>query len=262
MYQSKNNSTVYLCPRINRTLDHHAYYGGSQSWFLRNTQFIGGCAAVCGANVITIYASDAPEFQKRLGITIDKKRFISLDDYCKVMHSIYKRILMLEVPIINRLTDRVSREAKTNYILPSTCGTTMIFFILGMKSFARKYGLKLNSNSMYTTNCSYIRGLTYIKLALSNGHPVVLLTTNNTFEYTLYHKAYRQDAKSHTMKKHFVTITDIQESGIKDEPDLIISTWGKTGRISYKELHESWQSPKSFGSSMAHFVPRNGSPTI
>ncbi len=256
MFQSRNNSTVHLCPCILRESDHHAYYGGSQDWFTRNTASRGGCAAVCGANVLAICAENTPSFQDLLGITINEKRIISFDDYTRVLHELYNSIFMLEVPFINKSYDNRKRSQKSSGV-PSTFGTTLPFFMWGMKKYAKDHGIVLKSRHMFTTNCSYLRGLTFIKLALSNGHPVVLLTTNNAFEYTLFSKAYFQAGTKKTIKHHFVTITDIQTSGQKDNPDLIISNNGKTGKISYKELHRSWVSIKSWGAGMVYFTPES-----
>lgn len=253
MFQSRNNSTVHLCPCILRPTDHHAYYGGSQEWFTRNTAFIGGCASVCGVNVLAICAENNPIFQELLGISINAKRVISIEDYTRVMHELYNTITMLEVPVLNRLYDNSKRELSKNMI-PASLGTTLFFFIRGMKRYSKSHNIKLNSHVMYTMNTNYMRSLTYIKLALSNGHPVVLLTTQNHFEYTLFDKAYFQGGSSETMSYRFVTITDIQSSGTKDNPDLIISTGGKNGKISYKDLYESWQSLSAFGSGMVYFT--------
>lgn len=255
MFQSRNNSTVHLCPCILSESNQHAYYGGSQDWFTRNTAYKGGCAAVCGANVLSIYAENTPLFQELLGINVSDKRVISFDDYTRVLHELYSSIFMLEVPFLNKTCDKSPRNQKSS-LVPSTFGTNLPFFILGMKKYAKEHGITLDSQHMFTTNCNYLRGLTFIKLALSNGYPVVLLTTNNTFEYTLFSKAYFQAGANKTIKHHFVTITDIQTSGTKDNPDLIISNNGKTGKISYSDLHQSWQSIKSFGAGMVYFTAK------
>lgn len=254
MFQSRNNSTVHLCPCILRESDHQAYYGGSQKWFSRNTAYKGGCAAVCGANILSIYAENTPHFQKLLGITVSDKRIISFHDYSRVLHEVYNSIIMLEVPFYNKFYDNCKREDQKT-LLPVTYGTNLPFFILGIKKYARKHGIILHSHHMFATNCNYMRGLTFIKLALSNGYPVVLLTTNNVFEYILFSKAYFQSGVPKNIKHHFVTITDIQTSGTKDNPDLVISNDGKTGKISYKDLHNSWQSIKSWGAGMVYFTP-------
>lgn len=254
MFQSRNNSTVHLCPCILRESDHQAYYGGSQEWFERNTAYKGGCAAVCGANILSICAENTPTFQDLLGITVSDKRVISFDDYTRVLHELYNSIIMLEVPIISKFYD-MHHRMKKHPLVPSTFGTNLPFFIIGVKKYAKSHGIVLNAHHMFATKCNYMRGLTFIKLALSNGHPVVLLTTNNTFEYTLYSKAYFQAGTTKKIKHHFVTITDIQTSGTKDNPDLVISNGGKTGKISYKDLHKSWQSAKSWGAGMAYFTP-------
>lgn len=254
MFQSRNNSTVHLCPCILRPSDHQAYYGGSQEWLTRNTAYLGGCGPVAGVNVLSICAENDPIFQELLNIKIDTKRIIPIEDYSRVLHEVYDSMIMLEVPFLKSRYD--SQQGRINKkLLPATFGTNLLFFTHGLKKYAHEHGIKLTSHRMFTLNCNYMRGLTYIKLALSNGYPVVLLTTNNRFKYTLYSKAYFQGGSNKIMKHHFVTITDIQTSGTKDNPDLIISNNGKTGKISYKELHKSWQSVTAFGAGMVYFTP-------
>lgn len=255
MYQSRNNSSFYLCPRIKGSDDFHAYYGGDQSWLDRNTAYRSGCAPTCGANIMTILAMNSPLFSERLDVTFDKRRFISQEDYTKILNGIYKYMGILEIPWFNKQYDQLPRESKTFF--PVTVGTNLLLFSMGVKRFAKKNNIKLDSCIMFTRGSSYYRGLAFIKLALANGYPVVLLTTGASFDYTMFERPYMQGPYETTMRYNFVTITDVRESTKKDAPDILITILGKTGLISYKTLYDSWQSPRAMGSGLCYFVPNN-----
>lgn len=252
MFQSKNNPTV-LCPRIKGTDELHAFYGGDESWLDRNTAYISGCAPTCAANVMTVCADNNPEYQKNLGITIDDRHFISQEDYTKLLHGAYKDLKINEIPIYNNHYDNKPR--KINRKFAASTGIDLFKFARGVKKFAKRHDIQLEPSLMFTRNCAYYRGLAFIKLALSNGYPVVMLTTLNAFEYTMFDRPYMQKPHLATMKLHYITITDVRDSAIKDEPDIIITNQGKTGRISYKVLYESWHSTKAFCSGLCYFIP-------
>ncbi len=247
--------SAYLCPRIIGAEQQHIYYGGDQSWFPRNTAFKGGCGPVCGANILTILADRYSNYQEKLDIHIDEKHFIPQDDYLMLMNDIYKASYPLEVPVINFIYDKCARNNKIFRYIPATFGMTMPHFARGVLRYASSNHIYLQYRSRSSLFCSYTRGLTFIKLALANGYPVVLLTTNSRFPFTTYERPYMTTGTSHTMRKHFVTITGIKETNNPNGPELTITTWGKTGSIAYKELYHSWNSIRSFGSTMLYFIP-------
>ncbi|MFI3170947.1 MAG: hypothetical protein R3Y58_01045 [Eubacteriales bacterium] len=245
----------YLCPRIVNVETNHVYYGGDQSWLPRNTAFKGGCGPVCGANLLTTYADRYTQFQEHLGLHINEKHFINQDEYLKLLQEIYDTMHLREIPILNKIYDKVSRSNKLFKYIPTNLGTGICHFTQGILRFGIKKGMYLQFRSRSTMLCSYTRGLTFIKLALSNGYPVVLLSTNCKFPFMLYERPYFQNGTAKKMFRHFVTITDIRESTEGKGPELVITTWGKTGTIAYKDLYLSWRSLKSFGSSMVYFIP-------
>lgn len=253
MYQSQHNSSFYFCPRIKGSDDFQAYYGGNQSWLGRNTARLAGCAPTCGANIMTILATNYPAFARKLGVTLDKRNFISQDDYINILNGIYKYMGIFEIPWFNKRYDQSPPGGPPRF--PVSIGTNMPLFVSGVKRFAKKNDILLDSRIMYVRNSSYYRGLAFIKLALSNGYPVVLLTSGSDFKYTMYDRPYMQGAYETSMKYHFVTITDVRDTAIKDQPDILITILGKTGCISYKTLYDSWQSPKAIGSSLCSFIP-------
>lgn len=246
---------AYLCPRIVGAEQRHVYYGGDQAWFPRNTAYKGGCGPICAANILTVYADKNPQYQANLGITIDEKHFIAQDEYLHMMKDIYKAMYPIEVPLTSNIYDKCSRSNKVFRYLPATFGVTMAHFARGVMRYAASKNIYLQYRSRTTIFCSYTRGLTFIKLALANGYPVVLLTTNNKFPFVTHERPYMTTGTTHKMARHFVTITDIKETDDAQGPTLTITTWGKTGTIAYKDLYRSWNSIRSFGSTMLYFTP-------
>lgn len=247
--------TAYLCPRIVSVEQNNVSFGGNQSWFTRNTAYKGGCGPVSAANILTVYADKNPNLQSKFNISIDEKHFVTQDKYLLMLQDIYDNMHIRELPLINQLYDSVSRTNKLFKYIPATIGTDLCHFTRGVLRYASKKDVYLQYRSRSTFFCGYTRGLTFIKLALSNGYPVALLTTNSSFPFMVYERPYIQIGTPKTMKRHFVTITDIRESTTGQGPELIITTWGKTGSIAYKDLYRSWCSIRSFGSGLVYFIP-------
>lgn len=251
---SLDKPTAYLCPRVISAENNRVFFGGDQSWFTRNTASRGGCGPVAAANILTVFADQHPECQELLSISINEKHFIPQEDYLSLLNRVYRMMHPLEIPILRRIYDHVSRTNKLFDKIPVTFGVNMPQYILGTKRFARRHYIPLHHRSLSTMFCGYMRGLTFIKLALANGYPITLLVTGNAVSYTLYDLPYFQGGHEKKLKHHFVTITDIRESADNTaSPELVISTWGKTGTISYADLHRSWRSLRAFGSAMVYF---------
>ena len=248
-------SSAYLCPRIISVENRHVYYGGDQSWLPRNTAYKGGCAPVCGANLLSVYADRNPQFQENLNIHVDEKHFIQQDEYLSMLQEIYSTMRLREVPILNHIYDNLSRSNRIFKRIPTNFGASLCHFTRGVLRYGLQKNINLQYRSRSTIFCSYTRGLTFIKLALANGYPVVLLTTNCKFPYLLHDRPYMHDGTQLHMHRHFVTITDIHESITGQGPELVITTWGKTGTIAYRDLYHSWKSIRSFGSGMVYFIP-------
>lgn len=251
MYSSNNNGGHWLCPRIMSDDQSSVYYGGKSEWFVRNTAAKSGYGVVAGVNVLISLALKDSFYQKRFHISFDENNIIDQKNFTFLMYKLYLRMGIFETPILNLIYDKSRRDKK--YILPVSFFANLPLFIRGMLHFSSKHNIALTYDSLYTLNCNYTRGLTFIKLGLSYGNPIVLLTTNNHFDFILYDEPYYQKPHKVTMKKTFVTITDIQETTSKNAPDLIVSIDGKMGRIPYSDLHNSWQSYKAYGSGMTYF---------
>lgn len=247
--------SAYLCPRIINAEKRHIYYGGDQAWFSRNTAFRCGCGPICGANVLTVFADRHSYFQENLNITINSKHMISQEDYLHIMQELYKSMLPIEIPIISQIYDKCTRSNKFFKHIPAALGVTLPHFTLGVLRYAASKDIYLKHRSCSLFYGSYMRGLTFINLALANGYPVVLLTTNNTFQFKTFDGQHTTVGTSHKMFHHCVTITDIKETGTSEGPELTITTWGKVGTISYRDLYRSWNSVRSFGAGMVYFTP-------
>ncbi len=250
---SLERPTAYLCPRIVGVENHYVHYGGNQAWYATNTAYKGGCGPVSGANVLTVYADKHPQYQEVLNLHIDDKHFVSQDEYLALMESLYKSMHILEVPLLSNLYNRLSRNNKVFNFVPVTFGTNISSYTCNLLKYALKKDIYLQYRSMSTVFCNYIRGLTFIKMAINNGYPVVLVNTNRAVYCNLFERPYMPVGSIKKIKRHFITITDIKEPADGTSPQLTITTWGKTGNISYADLYKAWQSPLAFGSGMVYF---------
>lgn len=251
---SLDRPTAYLCPRVISAENNHIYFGGDQDWFTRNTASKGGCGPIAAANILTVYADQHPEYQEDLDISINEKHFIPQEDYLSLLNQIYRKMHPMEVPVIRRIYDHASRDSKLFSRIPVTFGVNFPQFVLGVKRFVKAHCIQLHSRSLSTLFCGYMRGLTFMKLALANGYPIVLLITASPVSCTLYDLPYFQGGHTQKLKHHFITITDIKEnSDPSASPELVFTSWGKTGTLSYADLHRSWRSPRAFGSAMVYF---------
>lgn len=253
MYNTNNNGGSWMCPRISSDLCDYIYYGGSTQWFKRNTAFKCSSGAVAGANIVTSLALKDPFYGKRFKIYLDEDNMIDQNNFTLMMYKLYIRMGIFELPILNFIYDKSDRNKK--FILPVSTGLSLYHFIRGILHLAAKHNVALQYDSIYTHKCSYIRGLTFIKLGISYGFPIAVLTKRNALSYTLYHEPYGQAPSTEIMRNQFFTITDIQETTTHNCPDLILSIDGKMGRISYQTLYDSWQSHQAYKTGMVYFAP-------
>ncbi len=247
--------SAYLCPRIIGVESRYIYYGGDQAWYPRNTAYKGGCAPVCASNILAVLVDKFKQFQENFQLHIDDEHFVSQDEYLALMQKLYKFMHLREVPVLNAIYDGTSRSNKLFSYLPTNLGTDISAFTRNVIKYALKHDVYLQYRSLSTPYCGYIRGLTFIKMALANGYPIALTITNRKVYCNLMDRPYMQTGSPRKIKKHFVTITDIKESSDSGSPILTITTWGKTGTIAYTDLYKSWQSPLAFGSAMVYFTP-------
>ncbi len=242
-----------ICPKIksNGTIS----YGGNQSWFPRNSAYKGGCGPVSGANVLASLAYQYPHINRALSLPFKNDNTLIQSDYFVIMEELYRKMLVVEIPVLNKIYDNLSRRDKIFSKLPINLGIGTCRFTAGLLRYGLEKKIFLKHFSLSTMFCSYEKGLNFIRFALEKNLPISLLTTNSSYSFTLYDTETLDNGSSRKMHKHFVTITGIVEPTDCTSPELIISTWGKPGRISYDILYHSWQSPLSFGSAMIFFTP-------
>lgn len=216
------------------------YYGGNQSWFMRNTQAHSGCGHIAALNSYLMLTKGFP---------------ISKSSYMNYMNEMYKTMGALEVPIFRRIYD-MNKNAKVFKVIPPSFGQSTIGYILGMLRFSKKHSLNLKCHLLPSFMHSYKGGLRFIKKGLKENGAVTLLTARNRHPLTVYSALRSISSKPEDVKRgmrnHFVTITGIDTSTGKTR--LVISTWGRIATIDYDALVRSWHRPGALLSSMVYFT--------
>ncbi|MCR5106737.1 MAG: hypothetical protein K6B28_01095 [Lachnospiraceae bacterium] len=230
------------------------YYGGDQAWFKENTRAYGGCGVVAGTNMLrTILLKDDSIEVKGEELKKLKDTEVTKDDYIRVMNNMYKKMMVFEVPIINRIYNAVKRNAKWTKIIIPSFGMSQGTFIRGLLSYAKENGILLHSHILTTTYCSYDKALEFIKEGLSDCGAVTILTSFNRHPLKLYSNEEDKKTSESSMRSHFATVTEILYND-KNEPVLKMSTWGRMATVSYKELYHTWQKRRAYSSTLFYFT--------
>ncbi|MEF9839700.1 MAG: hypothetical protein RR275_03155 [Lachnospiraceae bacterium] len=263
MNENMNKKGIHhLCPRIMDYQTNHISFGGNQAWLSRNTAALAGCGPISAANILVAYADVNPDYANQLGIFFYDDDIISQTDYVMLVNDIYHTLKPHELPILSQIYDFVDRNNKFFLHFTPYINLSMRRYIKGVLRYGLSQNIFLQFRGLSTLFCGYTRGITFIKLALTNGYPVTLLTTFNTHDITVFEHPHLYDGRVTKIKRHFVTITDIRESDTVNDTELIITIDGKTATISYTDLYKSWKSIKSFGSGLVYFIPAKDKRTV
>lgn len=256
------NSIHHLCPRIIDSQTEHISFGGNQAWLSRNTAAKAGGGPISVTNIIVTYAKSNEDYAKHLNISFCDNGLINQTDYLILLNDVYRTVKPHEFPIFNRIYDRLARNNRFFTRVNPGFLVKLRKLSKGMLRFGLKKDIFLQPRTLSTLFCGYTRGLTFIKLAVSNGYPVALLTTSNSHSITIFDHPHLYDGRNEKMKKHIVTIINVLEVKSEASPELVITTWGKTATISYDELYKSWQSIRAIGSGMVYFIPAKDKKTV
>ncbi len=228
-----------------------SFYGGDQAWFESNTRAYAGCGPVAAANLLLCLTGKHPDLNKKnfvLLLSNHKEAFLDL------MNDIYKTMGTLEVPVLNVIYDRCSRDNLFFKKVAPNNGRSIWGFTKGVLRYAKNLGINLHSHTLPTAFCSYESGLRFIQSGLEQSGSVVLLTSFNRHPLTLFSGGCGELTKPYELKKgmknHFATIT-----GFSDGNTLLLSTWGRISAVNYDSLYSSWQSRKAFDSALFYFTP-------
>lgn len=244
------------------------FYGGDQSWFSSNTRAYAGCGSVAAANMwVTLLQKypqlvnpSSPAVPVRISRDFCSAKVPSCDKkmYIDLMNNIYETIKALEVPVLNWIYDRCSRENKFFKKIAPTNGRSICGFIKGFLRYAKNQGVLLHAHTLPTAFCSYEKGLHFIEAGLKECGAVVLLTSFNRHPLTLYRDSCGKLEQSYELKDgmrcHFATITDIICSA-DHSPVLVLSTWGRIASVELNDLAAAWQSRKALDSALFYFTP-------
>ncbi len=239
------------------------FYGGDQGWYESNTMAYAGCGSVACANMLRILAHKYPEAFKNERVSEDLRQLTEesyyKDDFTGLMGRIYKSMLVFEIPVIRRIYDAVKRSNKVFKVVPASFGMSLNGFIRGTLKYCRRQGLLLHAHAVPTAFLSYDRGLDFIREGLDKGGSVVMLTSMNRHPLRLYSGRSGELKQGYDSKKgvksHFMTITDIVESGDGEAPLIKLTTWGRVATVPYDKLNRSWHKIRAYTSCLYYFTP-------
>lgn len=243
-----------------------SFYGGNQAWFESNTRAYAGCGPVAAAN---LFLSLAGKYPAHIDKNSSPFSINSKDDFIDLMNDIYATMKTLEVPVLNAIYDRCSRDNSFFKKVPPNNGRSIAGFIKGVLRYAKKRNIFLHAYTLPTAFCSYESGLRFIEEGLALSGAVILLTSYNRHPLTLFGGSCGElknpyESKS-GMKNHFATITEITNlnnpKSNGNSPTLLLSTWGRIAAVDYKDLYDAWQSRKAFDSALFYFTLA-GSPEV
>ena len=220
-----------LFPKI-KSLSGAVSYGGNQAWYESKAAAAGGCGAVSAANVLASLAASDPEVSRKLHISPGEGGVYSEQAYRSFMESIY-------------------RVVGSGFFFIKPFGVGIARYTQKVLSYALHRGLCLRDHICVTTFASYNRPVRFIYQGLKDNGAVALLASWNSYMVTF---AYPKGVANAKIKNHFITITGIKKERNGDYT-LTISTWGKKGTISYREIYQSWQGFRAFGTALVYFTP-------
>ena len=238
-------------------------YGGDQRWYSSNTRAQGGCGSVAAANALRALAlndkgtADLIRTGERIPDQL-KEALLKVrpakDCFEILMTGIYNKMHAFEIPILNRIYDRKSRDHRLFKIIRPNQGQTNTGFIIGIIRFAKSLGINIKVNYLTTAFADPKEGRSFIEEGLEKSGAVVLMTSYNKHGLKLYPEGAKLDEElkkgaESSMKCHFATITDM------DGDRVLISTWGKPAVGSFMEISSSWQSIKAFESTLMYITP-------
>lgn len=255
------------------------YYGGDQAWFAesvasprRSIESFSGCGIVSAADMLASYAYTDEGLAGRLELRFHLDGSISKESFVALMRAAYHDIGTMELPgyakryragryayeeKAKRAAERRNTGKKKNDPVPPSLGVWGGRYLTGTVRLAKKYGLKLTPHALPTLYAGYDEGLDFITKGLAAGSPVDIFTTFNVHTMAVYDKGYGIAAKKRQNRQHHVVAVAVYDDAQTGDTEILVSTWGRLASISYRELHESWQTRKAVASGLYWFAPTN-----
>ena len=169
-------------------------YGGNQDWFDDTHMAATGCGSIAASNVLFYYA----QTQLRLGALARNSRYGPFTgwqhfrDYAADMYNSY-----------TLQTINIPAYIADTFNIPPSFGIWFIDSVAsGTVRFARSQGVTLTFSVITNRNETYEQAVNFIRTALENDNPVILLVTGND---------YISRANVLMSELHFVTITAMTE---------------------------------------------------
>ncbi len=206
-------------------------YGADQAWFSSAAAALGGCGAAAAVNSLAALALHYPELSQKLGLPESSDGEFSREKF---------RIFM----------DKVCSCVGTSVFFGRPMGIGIWRYTKSVLQYAASHDVFLESHVCVTTYVSGNLPVRFIKNGLAKCGAVALLASWNSYTAEFSGPCGTAEAK---IKNHFITITGMEKTA--EGLLLTISTWGKKGTVSYKEVFESWQGAGAVDTALIYFTP-------
>jgi hypothetical protein len=220
-----------LFPKI-KLKDGSIAYGGNQAWYSSKAAAAGGCGSVAAANSLASLAASHSDIARKLGISPGRDGIFPESAFQAFMDNLYLHI-------------------GSGFFFIRPFGIGIARYVRSVLSYASRRSICLKSHVYITTFASYNRPIRFICRGLKENGAVALLASWNSYTASF---AYPNGVAKAKIKNHFITITGIKRVSSGDYT-LTVSTWGKKGTISYRDIYESWQGVRAFGTALVYFTP-------
>jgi len=219
-----------LFPKI-KLSDGTISYGGNQAWYSSKAAADGGCGSVAAANALTALASSSSEVARKLGISPGRDGIYQESPFKSFMENVYSYV-----------------GSGFYFIRPFGIGIAK--YVQRVLLYASRRGIYLRPHVYPTAFASYNRPVRFIYKGLKENGAVGLMASWNSYNAVF---TYPKGSATAKIKNHFLTVTGIEKTEDGDYR-LTVSTWGKKGTISYKEVYQSWQGFRAFGTALVFFT--------
>ena len=231
-------------------------YGGNQDWFEDENMQNTGCGSIAAANVLFYYG------REWVDDNIVFAGVPTFEEFIRVASVIYNRFIRQSFS--RTLTPLFGRGNTWGVWFMSTFARGLVESALVGSEIIN--GIKLGSQTINNSSASYDQAVNFIKTALQQDNPVVLLVTGNDYIAQGFDEIAGEDILM--VEVHFVTITSMTEirqiritetvpGGIEvnrsvrpiEDYELRTSDWGVRRHI--PSLKRMWEANTTFDETLS-----------
>ena len=205
-------------------------YGGHQAWYAERSARMAGCGSVAAANALAVLAKSDREAASALPLAGGPDGRYERTGYLAFMESIYTLM-------------------GSGFNFQKPVGITISRYVRSVLSYGLSRGLYLIPHILLTPYRKADEAEAFLREALLNGQAITLAMSWNRI-VALFDDDF--GPKAETIKNHYMTVSGLEELPDGDI-DLLISTWGRKGRIRFNDLVASWQSPRAVDTALIWF---------